>query len=272
MKAWAGLGYYSRARNLHACAQMIATDHGGAFPDDVAALRKLPGIGPYTAAAITAIAFGKRAVVVDGNVERVVARLFRIDTPLPQAKADMRARTDAITPQQRAGDFAQGMMDLGATLCAPKNPACPLCPLNSLCAGYAAGDAATYPRRAAKAERPRRFGAVFYLRRADGFVLLRTRPPRGLLGGMSEFPGTPWNADFNLSGALQHAPVKAAWKKQLQQVEHVFTHFTLKLDVYVAKVKTTVQAPDGARFVRENSLADEALPSVMRKVATITAR
>ncbi len=271
MRAWAGLGYYSRARNLHACAKAVSAEYGGIFPSSEEALRKLPGIGPYTAAAIAAIAFGQRAVVVDGNVERVVARLWRIDTPMPAAKTQMRARAADITPQQRAGDFAQAMMDLGATLCSPKNPACSLCPLNALCAGFKAGDAATYPRRAAKTERPQRSGAVFYLRRADGHVLVRTRPPRGLLGGMTEFPGTAWSADFDHQHALNHAPVKAMWKKQMRQVEHVFTHFALKLDVYLAQVKESTKAPEGARFVHESALDDEALPSVMRKVQEIAA-
>ncbi len=271
MKAWAGLGYYSRARNLHACAKAVAGEHGGIFPGDEEALRKLPGIGPYTAAAIAAIAFGRRAVVVDGNVERVVARLWRIETPMPAAKTEMRARAAEITPQLRAGDFAQAMMDLGATLCSPKNPACSLCPLNAHCAAFKVGDAATFPRRAAKTQRPQRLGAVFYLRRADGHVLLRTRPPRGLLGGMTEFPGTLWSADFDQAQALNHAPVKAAWKKQMRQVEHVFTHFALKLDVYVAQVKASANAPEGARFVPENKLDDEALPSLMRKVIAVIA-
>jgi A/G-specific adenine glycosylase len=266
MKAWAGLGYYSRARNLHACAKAVAGEHGGVFPSHEEGLRKLPGIGAYTAAAIAAIAFGNRAVVVDGNVERVVSRLFRIETPLPAAKPEMRRRADELTPQERAGDFAQAMMDLGATICSPKNPACSLCPLNAMCAAFKAGDAATYPRRGAKAERPQRFGAIFYLRRDDGHILVRTRPPRGLLGGMTEFPGTEWSTDFDPSRALASAPVKASWKKQITQVEHVFTHFALKLDVYAAQVKASAKAPEGARFVREEDLDGEALPSVMRKV------
>ncbi len=269
MKAWAGLGYYSRARNLHACARRVESEFGGVFPSSEEELRKLPGIGPYTAAAIAAIAFGCRAVVVDGNVERVVARLFRIQTPLPAAKPAMRARADEITPEKRAGDFAQAMMDLGATLCSPKNPACSLCPLNGMCAAFRAGDAATYPRRGARAERPQRFGAVFYLRRVDGYVLVRTRPPKGLLGGMTEFPGTVWSADFDASHALAFAPARAAWNKQLEQVEHVFTHFALKLDVYVAQAKTAMKAPEGMRFVPESELDGEALPSVMRKVMAV---
>ncbi len=266
MKVWAGLGYYSRARNLHACAKAVAADYGGVFPRDEAALRKLPGIGPYTAAAIAAIAFGQRAVVVDGNVERVVSRLFRIETPLPAAKPEMRRLADELTPQDRAGDFAQAMMDLGATICSPKKPACSLCPLNEICSAFKAGDAASFPRRLPKSERPQRFGAVFYLRREDGFVLVRTRPPKGLLGGMTEFPGTPWTADFDTATTLDHAPLRARWKKQTAQVEHVFTHFALRLDVYVAAASLDAGAPAGHRFVAPAELATEALPSLMRKV------
>ena len=269
MKAWAGLGYYSRARNLHAGAQAVAREHGGAFPPDEDALLKLPGIGPYTAAAISSIAFGRRAVVVDGNVERVIARLHRIETPLPRAKAQIRAHADAMTPETRAGDFAQAMMDLGATICTPKSPACVLCPLMDTCAARRTGDMATFPRKAPKAERPQRHGAIFYVRRADGQVLMRTRPPRGLLGGMSEFPGSPWSVDFDQDKALEHAPLKAKWKRAIQPVEHVFTHFALRLTVYVADVKTSVTTPQDARFVPEENLAGEALPSVMRKVAEV---
>ncbi len=178
MKEWAGLGYYSRARNLHACAKTVATDLGGAFPSDEAGLRALPGIGPYTAAAIAAIAFGKRAVVVDGNVERVVARLFSIEEAMPAAKPVIRTRTDEITPDERAGDFAQAMMDLGATICTPKKPACAICPLMELCTARANGDAERFPLRAPKTERPRRFGAIFYARRADGHVLCALARPR----------------------------------------------------------------------------------------------
>lgn len=266
MSAWAGLGYYTRARNLHACALMVSQSFNGVFPGEEGALRKLPGIGPYTAAAIAAIAFGQRAVVVDGNVERVISRLYRIETPLPAAKPAIRTHMDDVTPAERAGDFAQAMMDLGATLCTPKNPACVLCPLNAHCAAFKAGDAAGFPRRAAKGERPRRSGAVFYVQRADGAVLLRTRPPKGLLGGMSEFPGSQWRSGMETLEAAEAAPLKAPWRKLPQQVEHVFTHFALRLDVYVARLPAKTKAPDGMRFVAPDELAKEALPSLMRKV------
>jgi A/G-specific adenine glycosylase len=266
MKAWAGLGYYSRARNLHACAKVVAGEFGGTLPDDEKALQKLPGIGAYTSAAIAAIAFGKRAVVVDANVERVVARLFRIVEPLPQAKPLIRERADTLTPDDRAGDFAQAMMDLGATICTPKKPSCLLCPLDEHCAALARGDAELYPVKAPKADKPQRHGVVFVLRRGDGKVLMRTRPPKGLLGGMAEFPGSEWAVDFNVASALDHAPVVVEWKKQRGQVEHVFTHFTLRLTVFHAAAPRGLRAPQGMRWVAEQAVEDEALPTLMRKV------
>ena len=267
MKAWAGLGYYSRARNLHACAISVARDHGGRFPDTEEGLRALPGIGPYTAAAIAAIAFGRRAVVVDGNVERVVTRLEAIDTPLPAAKPAIRAATDALTPAARAGDFAQALMDLGATICTPKRPACALCPIMTTCAARASGTQELYPVKAPKAERPQRTGAAFYARRADGMVLVRTRPPKGLLGGMTEIPGSSWGAGE--PPGLEAAPLEADWRRLGPQVEHVFTHFALRLTVYRAELPAGTQAPDGFRFVREGDLPGEALPTVMRKVVAV---
>ena len=268
MKEWAGLGYYSRARNLHACAKAVAADLAGVFPGEEAALRALPGIGPYTAAAIAAIAFGRRAVVVDGNVERVIARLYSIEEPMPAAKPLVRARADAITPDERAGDFAQAMMDLGATICTPRRPACAICPLSALCGARASGEQERFPVRGAKAERPRRFGAIFYARRADGCVLVRTRPPKGLLGGMSEFPGSPWSVDFDLKTARDHAPLPARWRRLAGEVEHVFTHFALSLSVFRADLGADAGAPDGCRWRAEDRLErEEALPSVMLKVA-----
>ncbi len=192
LAAWAGLGYYARARNLHACAREVATRHGGRFPETEAGLRSLPGIGGYTAAAIAAIAFGARATPVDGNIERVVARVFAVTTPLPAAKAEIKALAESLTPEERAGDFAQGLMDLGATICTPRRPACGLCPLRPPCAGYAEGLADVLPYRDEKAERPVRRGVAFVVLREDGAVLLRERPLKGLLGGMLEAPSTPW--------------------------------------------------------------------------------
>jgi A/G-specific adenine glycosylase len=264
MRAWAGLGYYSRARNLHACAKQVAEEHGGRFPATEDGLRALPGIGPYTAAAIAAIAFGERAVVVDGNVERVVTRLFAIEEPMPRAKPLVRAAMDRITPDLRAGDFAQATMDLGATICTPRRPACALCPLNEGCLARIEQRQEIFPVKAPKAERPSRAGAAFFLRRHDGSVLVRTRPPKGLLGGMTEIPGTPWSADFELNSAMDHAPVATSWKRLPGSVEHVFTHFALRLTVFVAQHDTP--APEGARYVGDHALDDEALPSVMRKI------
>ena len=267
MRAWAGLGYYSRARNLHACAKHIVTEYDGQFPADEADLRKLPGIGPYTAAAITAIAFDRRAVVVDGNVERVVSRLFCISEPLPQAKPAIRDAADRITPNARAGDFAQAMMDLGAIICTPKRPACALCPLSDLCQARAAGTMEAYPVKAPKAARPERAGAALYLRRGDGMIAVRTRPSKGLLGGMTEFPGTEW---VDAAHYRQHPTLRQfgqVFRLAPDPVTHIFTHFALRLDVYFAKVEDGAAPPEGCRWVREESLLHEALPTVFVKVA-----
>src|ERR1700683_1781708 len=197
LKGWAGLGYYARARNLHACARAVVERHDGKFSDSEAELRALPGIGAYTAAAIVAIAFDAPATPVDGNIERVIARLYAVDTPLPVAKPEIFQLASALTPPRRAGDFAQAMMDLGATICSPKRPACALCPWNESCAAHARGDAETLPRRLPKREGTLRRGAAFVVRRADGFLLVRTRPAKGLLGGMTEVPTTEWTQDFD---------------------------------------------------------------------------
>src|SRR5215469_2050578 len=202
LRAWAGLGYYARARNLHACAKAVVAHYGGAFPSTEAALAELPGIGPYTAAAIAAIAFGARAAAVDGNVERVVARLYAVERELPAAKPHIRALAARLVPLQQAGDFAQAMMDLGATICTPKRPACALCPWMSACRARARGDPAAFPRRAPKRAGVLRRGAAFVALRADGCVLVRARAPRGLLGGMTEVPTTAWTADFDAEAAL----------------------------------------------------------------------
>lgn len=259
MAAWAGLGYYSRARNLKACAEAVADRHDGRFPDTEAVLRELPGIGAYTAAAIAAIAFDRPAVVVDGNVERIVTRLFAVETPLPAAKAEIRILTERLSPASRHGDFAQAMMDLGATICTPKRPACALCPWSAACAARAAGTEETYPRKTAKGERPVRYGSAFVARRADGAVLLRRRPEKGLLGAMTEVPGTDWSAE---QGPAE-PPLPGDWR-MAGTVEHTFTHFHLILTVRTATVGP--DAPDGHWWAPADTLAGEALPSVMRKV------
>lgn len=263
MAAWAGLGYYARARNLLACARAVAAS--GAFPATVEGLRALPGVGAYTAAAIAAIAFGVPVVPVDGNVERIVARVFAITAPLPGAKpalawAAARLGEDAAA-QARPGDFAQALFDLGATLCT-RRPACAICPWQPGCAAAAQGTATALPARAAKRARPERFGALFYLRDAAGQVLLRRRPSAGLLGGMTELPGTAWRAeDWLEPDALARAPMPAPWRRA-GEVRHVFTHFALTLAVFAAEVPTI----EAEGFLRpEAALADEALPSVMRK-------
>lgn len=261
MAAWAGLGYYSRARNLKACAEAVARDHGGRFPETPEGLAALPGIGPYTAAAIAAIAFDVPAAVVDGNVERVVARLFALETPLPDAKPEIRRLTATLTPDARPGDFAQAMMDLGATICTPKRPACALCPWSEPCLARRRGDPETLPRRKAKAERPTRRGIAFVARRHDGALLVRRRPDKGLLGGMLEVPGGDWR-----DGAPPEAlpPFAAAWR-DAGTVEHTFTHFHLVLSVRAAEVDNR-PPPDGCFWLAATDVAGEALPTVMRKV------
>ena len=230
LTAWAGLGYYARARNLIACARTVARDHGGCFPDSEAGLIALPGIGRYTAAAIAAIAFGRRAVVVDANVERVTARLFALDEPLPAGKAKLHALADSITPAERAGDFAQGMMDLGATICTARAPACAICPLADSCAGRRSGAPEIYPLKVARKARPQRRGTAFWIER-DGHVLLQRRPPKGMLGGMRALPSGPWTS---ADPGLDEAPIAAEWRP-LGRVAHVFTHFALELTVVSAE-------------------------------------
>ena len=226
MAAWAGLGYYSRARNLIACARAVAGR--GAFPDTEAELRALPGLGAYTAAAVAAIAFGRRAVVIDANVERVVARLFAIAEPLPGRKAAIRAATGRITPDERAGDFAQAMMDLGATICTPRDPKCLLCPLSTECEGRASGDPARYPVKAPKKARPSRIGTAFWIER-EGEVWLVRRPGKGMLGGMRALPDDGWSARADGSG---DAPLAGSWRAG-GVVRHGFTHFDLELGLAI---------------------------------------
>ena len=255
MTAWAGLGYYARARNLIACARAVIADHGGHFPTSEAALRALPGIGRYTAAAIAAIAFGARAVVVDANVERVVARLFAVEDG---AKAGLYPLADSITPDARAGDFAQAMMDLGATICTPRAPACAICPLISHCAARKAGAPERFPVKAAKLPRPRRLGTAFWLER-DSHVLLTRRPAKGLLGGMRALPSGPWtSADPGLAGA----PAEADWRP-IGRVAHIFTHFALDLALVTANGDT-----DGDWWPIDR-LDEAGLPTLFAKAAAL---
>ena len=264
LTAWAGLGYYARARNLHACARAVAAR--GGFPCTPEALRALPGIGPYTAVAIAAIAFDVPGVPVDGNVERVMARVFAIDTPLPEAKPAIRAAATALgsapAARERPADFAQALFDLGATLCTPASPGCALCPWMRPCAGRRAGIAADLPRKAPKPLRPLRHGAHFWLQDEAGGVLLRRRPHAGLLGGMTELPGTPWRPEPWIEAqALAFAPMQATWRS-VGQVRHGFTHFELTIELFTATVRQIV----AEGFVRPcEGVEAEALPSVMRK-------
>ena len=268
LRAWAGLGYYARARNLHACARVLAELHGGIFPDTLEGLRALPGVGDYTAAAIAAIAFDRPAVPVDGNVERVVARLFAIEDELPAGKLKIKELATSLLPPRRAGDFAQALMDLGATLCSPKRPACALCAWSNSCTACARGDQETFPRKVPKREGRLRRGAAFVALRADRRVLLRQRPEKGLLGAMTEVPGSEWRHDFDEASALRAAPrfKRANWRRVPGVVRHVFTHFPLELTVFTTRVSRATPAPRGARWVKLVDAGGEALPNVMRKV------
>jgi A/G-specific adenine glycosylase len=258
MAEWAGLGYYARARNLLACARAVVSVHGGRFPDTEAGLRGLPGVGPYTAAAIAAIAFDRPATVVDGNVERVMARLHCIETPLPKAKAELTRLAAALTPADRPGDYAQAVMDLGATICTPRNAACVLCPWMDDCKARRAGVQAELPRKAAKPGRPQRAGTVWVAMRDDGAVLLETRPPKGLLGGLLGFPGNGWD------GLGSDTPPLAADWRETGAARHGFTHFELTLTVMTARTAGT--APQRGAFVAWEAFAPGDLPTVMRKV------
>ncbi len=272
LKAWAGLGYYARARNLHACARAVVERYDGKFPNSEAQLRALPGIGAYTAAAIAAIAFDAAATPVDGNIERVIARLYAIDTPLPAAKPEIFKLASALTPARRTGDFAQAMMDLGATICSPKRPACALCPWNESCAAHTRRDPEMFPRRLPKREGSLRRGAAFVVCRPDGFLLVRTRPAKGLLGGMTEVPTTEWLEDFDEGSAVAGAPrfssrgKSVAWRRIPGVVRHTFTHFPLELTIYAAMAPANAAAPARMRWIALADIGGEALPSLMRKV------
>jgi A/G-specific adenine glycosylase len=265
MAAWAGLGYYARARNLLAAARVIAAEHGGELPRTEDALRRLPGFGAYTAAAVAAIAFGERAVVVDANVERVVARLFAIQTPLPNARPAIRTATDRVTPTTRAGDFAQAMMDLGQAVCTVRRPKCLLCPLASHCIGHAQGAPERYPVKKPKPERPHRHGTIFWLTRAgdDGReVLLVRRPDRGLLGGMRALPTGPWE---DAQPGLADAPADTDWRTLNAQVSHGFTHFTLDLALVTGEAHGPISA--AGEWWPVASLGEAGLPTVFAKAA-----
>ncbi|MDB5450155.1 MAG: mutY [Phenylobacterium sp.] len=259
MAAWAGLGYYARARNLLACALAVTREHGGVFPDTEEGLRGLPGLGPYTAAAVGAIAFDLPTNVVDGNVERVMARLFAVETPLPDAKPELKRLAAALVRDDRPGDWAQALMDLGATICRPKAPICDRCPIAGHCAALATGAPETFPRRTAKVERPHRYGVAYVLTRGDEVALVR-RPPKGLLGGMLALPTSDWrSARWSDTEALDAAPAEASWHG-VGEVEHGFTHFTLTLQLLRAEGEA-----DDVIWTPRRGL--DALPSVFLKAA-----
>jgi A/G-specific adenine glycosylase len=258
---WAGLGYYARARNLHKCARQVCGDQGGRFPDTEAGLRELPGIGPYTAAAIAAIAFGRTATPVDGNIERVMARLFAVEAPMPDSKPVLKSHAARLTPDVRAGDYAQAVMDLGATICTPRGPTCGICPWQADCRAFAEGLTETLPRRAPKAPRPVRRAVAYWMTRKDGNVLLRRRPETGLLGGMMEVPSGPWEETPEFR---DEPPVTADWASLPGLVEHGFTHLQLELQVKAARIdgRTTL----GGVWIPVEAFGDHALPTLTRKV------
>ncbi len=258
MAAWAGLGYYARARNLLKCARMVADQHGGVFPDTVEGLLELPGIGPYTAAAVASIAFDRHATVVDGNVERVMSRLFAVEEPLPRSKQTLTKHAEGLTPSSRQGDYNQAVMDLGATICTPKNPACGICPWRPSCRARAEGIAETLPRKLPKKVKPTRHGIAYVARRPDGAWLLETRPEKGLLGGMLGWPGSDWS-----DAPTPNPPFDGPWEEVNAEVRHTFTHFHLKLRVMTCWAGSE---PKQGHFVPNAEFSSADLPTVMRKV------
>jgi A/G-specific adenine glycosylase len=260
MGEWAGLGYYARARNLLRCARTVTADHGGRFPDSEEALRALPGIGPYTAAAIAAIAFDRPAAVMDGNVERVLARLFAVETPLPTAKPALRALAERLTPEARPGCYAQAVMDLGATICTPSSPACGICPVRGLCAARAQGIAGDLPRKLPKKPKPTRMGLAYLALRCDGAMLLETRPAKGLLGGMLGWPCSDWAE----TPPADTPPLEARWHDPDLEVRHTFTHFHLRLRLRLATVPMAARPGRGV-FYPKAAFSPATLPTVMRK-------
>ncbi|WP_336276341.1 A/G-specific adenine glycosylase [Bartonella sp. CB178] len=260
MKAWAGLGYYSRARNLKNCAQQLIKDYGGQFPRSVKTLRTLPGIGDYTSAAIAAIAFNQPVAVIDGNVERIITRLFAITSVLPEAKSEIREKVKKIIALNRPGDFAQSMMDLGATICRPRKPSCPLCPLQNLCEAKKMQKAESFPVKAPKKERPSKAGVAFIILNENNQIYLEKRQGEKLLGGMTQIPNT---IGRDQGDGLKSAPFAANWQFK-GQITHVFTHFSLKLDVYYIDGINETKTKNGW-WCDINHLAEEALPTVMKK-------
>lgn len=265
MAEWAGLGYYARARNLLKCARAVVSDFGGEFPQQRDQLLKLPGIGPYTASAIASIAFGRPETVVDGNVERVMSRLFNVQTPLPTAKPALETLATTLTPKIRAGDYAQAVMDLGATICTPRNPKCDLCPWMDNCLAKSAGNAAELPKKLPKKNKPTRVGVAYIAQREDGAYLLQQRPDKGLLGGMLGWPGSEWDETL----PEHDAPTTADWKTVEGEAKHTFTHFHLRLTVKTA-ILAQGHNPSIGHFVPLAEFDRSSLPTVMRKAFDLT--
>jgi A/G-specific adenine glycosylase len=265
---WQGLGYYARARNLHKCAQAVASQHGGQFPPSLDALRALPGVGEYTAAAVASIAFALPAAPVDANVERVAARLAAITEPLPGAKPLVHQAAQALEPPARPGDWAQALMDLGSAICLPRTPQCLLCPARGHCQGHAQGIAETLPRKAAKKARPLRRGVVYWLERGDGAVLLRQRAPKGMLGGLWEFPSAGWDTKTATPSDPAIAALADDWTTLNEPVRHGFTHYELELTVHRG-FSNEARAPDGTIWALPGEFSNYALPTLMKKVAAL---
>jgi len=267
MAAWAGLGYYSRARNLHKCAKMVMENFGGQFPSTKAELLTLPGVGDYTASAIASIAFGQSETVIDGNIERVTARLGAIDTPLPLGRKEVAVLAKMNTPKQRAGDYAQALMDIGSSICTPRNPKCLLCPVSDFCLAREKSIQETLPIKAKKAKKPERVGAAFIIQRpSDGAIWLERRPAQGLLGGMAQTPTTSWTSNVDGDNSVNAAPFRAEWPAgwvDKGSVVHVFTHFRLTMSVYYCAVETV----NGDGWW-SNDLENEALPTLFTKAVT----
>lgn len=268
MAEWAGLGYYARARNLLKCARVVAHDLQGTFPSDYDDLLKLPGVGPYTAGAVSSIAFDRPSVVVDGNVERVMARLFDVHTPLPTAKTELTELATSLTPQVRPGDYAQAVMDLGATICSPRNPACGICPWRKPCKARELGTATELPKKTPKKPKPIRYGVVYIAKRVDGAFLLERRPDSGLLGGMLGWPGSEWNEE---AAPAQEPPIRAEWKTLNEEARHTFTHFHLRLTVKTALVPMDRRVQTGF-FVEADEFSPTDLPTAMRKALALVSK
>jgi A/G-specific adenine glycosylase len=268
LHAWSGLGYYARARNLHACAQALVKHHGGTFPSDVKDLCTLPGIGSYTASAISAIAFDQPAIVIDSNVERIMARLFTVAKPISQAKPQIERLARKTFPSERPGDFAQALMDLGAQICTPKNPVCGNCPWSNRCEAHKSGNPGGWPIRNPKSPKLTRFGIVFWIEHPSGAVLLRKRPDRGMLGGMTEIISSEWLPQpISFNQIEEYAPISHVdWSPIERKVQHTFSHFKLELCVY--KTESTIQ-PKGAFWCPLEKLTSQPFPTLMKKIIAL---